>query len=167
MDAGLENIVGIFVPGGHAPITDLVANAELGEILRHAHTHSKPTALICHGPIAALAAMHDAGAFEQALIAGDQASATAAARNWQYRGYRMTIFSKSEEGPVETGLFGAGLLYSVADALALAGGQVEHGAVDFDPYVVIDRELITGQNPRSDQLLADLLVEALNARVKA
>ena len=167
IDAGPENIVGIFVPGGHAPITDLVANAELGVILRHTHAHSKPTAFICHGPIAALAAMPDAKDFELALIAGDQARATAAAQEWQYKGYRMTIFSNSEERPVETNVLLARLQYSVSDALALAGGRVEHGAVDYDSHVVVDRELITGQNPRSDQQLADRLIEALNARSMA
>jgi putative intracellular protease/amidase len=34
--------------------------------------------------------------------------------------------------------------------------------VDFSPHFVEDRELITGQNPRSDHPLAAKLVEALN-----
>jgi len=33
---------------------------------------------------------------------------------------------------------------------------------DFEPHVVEDRELITGQNPRSDHLIGKKLVEALN-----
>lgn len=166
IDAGLENIDGVFVPGGHAPLSDLVANTELGEILRHAHAQGKPTALLCHGPIAVLAAMRDAPVFEQALISGEQTTAAAVAREWQYNGYRMTIFSISEERPVETNVFGARLLYSVADALTLAGGRVEHGAIDYEPFVVVDRELITGQNPRSDHQLATQLINALNARAQ-
>jgi putative intracellular protease/amidase len=53
-------------------------------------------------------------------------------------------------------------LYPVADALAAAGGRVEHGP-DYEPFVVVDRELITGQNPRSDHALAAALVAALEA----
>lgn len=163
VDTGLDELAGVFVPGGHAPIADLVANAELGRILRHMHSHAKPTALICHGPIAALAAMPDASRFERALIDGDEVAAAAAAQDWPYRGYRMTVFSKNEEASVERDVFGTQLLYPVADALALAGGRVESGAVDYDPFVVIDRDLITGQNPRSDHALAAQLVHALDA----
>jgi putative intracellular protease/amidase len=162
IDNGLERFAGFYVPGGHAPITDLTTNEELGAILRHAHERSKPTALLCHGPIAVLSAMPEARAFEQALVTGDGPKAAAAARNWQYKGYRMTIFSNSEERPVEANVFGARLLYSVADALALAGGHVENGEIDYAPFVVTDRELITGQNPRSDHEVAARFVEALN-----
>lgn len=165
--AGLGRIAGLYVPGGHAPIVDLAANAELGEILRYAHAAALPTAMLCHGPIATLAAMHDAQSFEQALIADDSAGARAAAETWPYRGYRMTIFSNSEEAPVERNTFGAPLPFSVAEALGLAGGRVEHGSADYAPFVVNDRELITGQNPRSDHVLAARLIEALDARTPA
>ena len=47
------------------------------------------------------------------------------------------------------------------DALEAAGGQVHNTAVDFDPYVIEDRELITGQNPRSDHPIAAKLIETL------
>jgi putative intracellular protease/amidase len=163
IDGGLERFAGFYVPGGHAPITDLATNAELGVILRHAHERSKPTALLCHGPIAVLSALDDARSFEQALIADETAKASATAKDWQYKGYRMTIFSNSEEKAVEANVFGAQLLYSVADALALAGGNVENGEIDYDPFVVVDRELITGQNPRSDHKVAAHFVEALDA----
>jgi putative intracellular protease/amidase len=163
IEAGLDEFDGVFVPGGHAPISDLVSNAELGEILRHAHVNSKPTAMICHGPIAALAAMPEARVFEQALVEGDHGTAQRSASSWPYRGYRMTIFSNDEEAPVEADVFGARLLYPVADALALAGGRVIHGP-NYAPHVITDRELITGQNPRSDHLLASHLIAALNAR---
>ena len=48
------------------------------------------------------------------------------------------------------------------------GGQVITGSVDFAPNVVVDRELITGQNPRSDHSIAAKLIEVLaNPEVKA
>jgi putative intracellular protease/amidase len=166
IDPGLEHLDGIFVPGGHAPITDLAANPDLGIILRHAHQHGKPTALLCHGPIALLAAMPAAPAFQKDLIDGDRAGASVTAGEWPYRGYRMTIFSNSEEKLVETNVTGAPLQYPVADALALAGGSIENGP-DYESFTVTDRELITGQNPHSDRDIATHLIAALNARIRA
>jgi putative intracellular protease/amidase len=160
---GLDRFSGFFVPGGHAPIEDLAADPDLGEILRHAHAQGKPTAFLCHGPIAVLSAMPNSKAFERAMVDGDAAAASAAATGWQYSGYRMTIFSKSEERPVEANVLGGRLLYPVADALTAAGGLVENGP-DYGSYVVTDRELITGQNPRSDRALAESLIAALDAR---
>src|SRR5262249_22839828 len=46
-------------------------------------------------------------------------------------------------------------------ALKTAGGDVTTGAIDFEPNVIADRELITGQNPRSDHAIAAKLIEAL------
>jgi putative intracellular protease/amidase len=39
---------------------------------------------------------------------------------------------------------------------------VTTGSVDFAPNVIVDRELITGQNPRSDHPIAAQLIEALS-----
>ena len=62
----------VFVPGGQAPVVDLMQDAELGEILGHFHSKSKPAALLCHGPIAVVAAMPCAREFRAASIAGDK-----------------------------------------------------------------------------------------------
>ncbi|ERI51026.1 hypothetical protein N878_24090, partial [Pseudomonas sp. EGD-AK9] len=45
---------GLFIPGGHAPLIDLANNPQVGALLRHFHQAGKPTAAICHGPIALL-----------------------------------------------------------------------------------------------------------------
>lgn len=156
---GLDRFAGVFVPGGHAPITDLMQDADLGIVLRHFHTAGKPTALLCHGPIAVLAALENAPAFRAALVAG--AATAEQAQGWIYAGYDMTIFSNREEAIVEDGTFHARLQFSVADALALAGGQLTHATENFAAHVVEHRELITGQNPRSDRLLAETLIAAL------
>jgi putative intracellular protease/amidase len=47
------------------------------------------------------------------------------------------------------------------EALTAAGGVVEVGP-DFAPHVVEDRELITGQNPRSDHPIGQALIAALS-----
>jgi putative intracellular protease/amidase len=41
------------------------------------------------------------------------------------------------------------------------GGEVITGSVDFESNVIVDRELITSQNPRSDHPIAAKLIEAL------
>jgi hypothetical protein len=39
------------------------------------------------------------------------------------------------------------MYFNMPYALKTAGGEVINGSVDFEPHVIADRELITGQNP--------------------
>ena len=156
---GLEAFEGAFVPGGHAPLIDLANNPQVGEILSHFHNEGKPTAAICHGPIALLSGQSNPQAFELALKSGEQASP----ESWIYDGYKMTIFSTPEEAYFENTLNDATLLYYPADAMAQAGGKMEFKEM-WTPNVVVDRELITGQNPFSDELLAEKLLQQLNSQ---
>lgn len=165
INEGLESYVGVFLPGGHPPMIDLMQDKDLGEVLRHFHAESKPTALLCHGPIAVTAAMPKAKAFRAALVEGDAEAAKAAAEGWQYAGYRMTVFSNDEEQYAEENIMGGGKVpFYVADALKTAGGIVDVKGV-FEANVVEDRELITGQNPPSDHGIAELFVKALDRYV--
>jgi putative intracellular protease/amidase len=167
VDDGLGAYAGLFVPGGHAPVVDLMQDANLGTILHHFHEAKKPTALLCHGPIAIAAAMPDAREFRAALIAGNKAEAAEHARGWLYSGYRMTVFSASEETIAEDNLLHGRLYFNMPEALEVAGGRVTTSPVDFAPNVVVDRELITGQNPSSDHLIAAKLIEALDRSTTA
>jgi putative intracellular protease/amidase len=161
IDEGLDNYAAVFVPGGQAPVVDLMQDPEVGEIVRHFHEKKKPTAFLCHGPIATVAAMPNAREFRAALIAGDKAKAAELAKGWQYAGYKMTVFSATEEKVIEDNILHAKLYFNMPEALALAGGDVSTTSVDFEPYVIEDRELITGQNPRSDHPIAARLIQAL------
>jgi putative intracellular protease/amidase len=167
IEEGLDNYIGLFVPGGQAPVVDLMQDPDLGIILRHFHAQAKPTAFLCHGPIATIAAMPQAREFRAALIAGDQEKARAAAQGWQYAGYRMSVFSETEEKVVEDLILHAKMHFNMPQALAAAGGVVQNTTVDFEPNVVVDRELITGQNPRSDHPIAAKFVQALDAASSA
>src|SRR5262249_40027219 len=130
----------------------------------HFHAHRKPTAFLCHGPIATIAAMPNAREFRAALIAGDTAKASELAKGWQYSGYKMTVFSITEEKVIEEHILHAKLYFNMVDALRIAGGEVNTTAIDFAPNVGEDRELITGQNPRSDKPIAARLGQALGRR---
>jgi len=156
---GLSEYEGVFIPGGHAPLIDLANNPQVGEILSHFHNEGKPTAAICHGPIALLSGQSNPQAFELALKSDKQATSD----NWIYEGYKMTIFSTPEEEYFESTLDNATLLYYPADAMAQAGGDMEYKEM-WAPNVVVDRELITGQNPFSDDLLAEKLLQQLNTQ---
>ena len=162
IDGGLDTYAGVFVPGGHAPAVDLMQDAETGVILRHFHDAGKPTALLCHGPVALGAAMPRAREFRAALISGDQARASEWAKDWPYAGYTMTVFSGSEEKTAEATLLHGRLYFDMPEALRAAGGKVTTNPADFEPNVVVDRELITGQNPRSDHQIAATLIEVLD-----
>ncbi|WP_380787048.1 type 1 glutamine amidotransferase domain-containing protein [Sphingomonas sp. R86521] len=162
IDDGLDDFAGVFVPGGHAPVVDLMQDEDVGTILRHFHEAAKPTALLCHGPVALAAALPRARDFRAALVAGDAAAAADLAQGWAYAGYRTTVFSTSEEKWAEDNFFNAELPFYMPDALRLAGAEVTTGAVDWAPNVVVDRELITGQNMASDHPLAAALIEALD-----
>jgi putative intracellular protease/amidase len=158
----LDNYAGVFVPGGQAPVVDLMQDPQMGEILRYFHDRAKPTALLCHGPIALVSAMAHAREFRAALMAGDEARAKELAKGWQYAGYKMTIFSASEEKWVENEILHGKMYFNMPQALRAAGGDVITTQVDFEPHVIVDRELITGQNPRSEHLVGENLVKALD-----
>jgi putative intracellular protease/amidase len=162
VEDGLDGYAGVFVPGGHAPVVDLMQDADMGTILRHFHAAKKPTALLCHGPVAIAAAMPQARGFRAALVAGDMERAAEYAQGWTYAGYRMTVFSANEEKIAEEHLLHGRLFFDMPQALQAAGGRVTTHPADFAPNVVVDRELITGQNPASDHLLAARLIEALD-----
>jgi putative intracellular protease/amidase len=162
LDEGLDQYAAVFVPGGQGPVVDLMQDAELGQILRYFHERKKITALLCHGPIATLSALPDAKAYRAALIAGDKAKIAELGSGWQYAGYKMTVFTASEEIPIEEQFLHGKIYFTMPDALGAAGAEVSRTAIDFEPYVVEDRELITGQNPRSDHPIAARLIAALD-----
>jgi putative intracellular protease/amidase len=161
VEDGLDGFAGVFVPGGHAPVVDLMQDRDAGTILRHFHAAGKPTALLCHGPVVVAAALDDAPAFRKALVDGDDAKAADLARDWIYAGYGMTVFSADEEKIAEEHLLKGELYFDMENALRSAGGDVSVTETNFASNVVVDRELITGQNPTSDRALADALIEAL------
>jgi putative intracellular protease/amidase len=164
--SGLDQYDAVFVPGGHGPMEDLLDDPDAGTVMRHFHQNSKPTAVLCHGPISLLSAMPNAKEFVAALAAGDTAGAQAKAKGWIYAGYKMTIFSTAEEQQREPLEIGGKVLFYPDFALLTAGGDVSVVA-PWQSYVLQDRELIAGQNPFSDEALLKLLLPALDARRKS
>jgi len=164
-NGNLDQYVAIFVPGGHAPIVDLMVDPNLGKILKHFHEKAKPTAMICHGPAAVLSTLQDPAKFRTLLAAGDQEAAKKLTSNWIYNGYKMTILSNDEEKDAEKNKLKGNLEFYVEDAIKVAGANVENKGVK-ENNVVEDRELITGQNPSSDHDLGKTLVKAIDKSTK-
>jgi putative intracellular protease/amidase len=163
--SGLDQYDAVFVPGGHGPMIDLLDDPDAGTVMRHFHKTSKPTAVLCHGPISLLSALPNSKEVVAALAAGDAAGARAKAQGWIYAGYKMTIFSTAEEQQREPLEIGGKVLFYPDFALRTAGGDVSVVA-PWGSYVLQDRELISGQNPFSDQALLKLLLPALDGKKK-
>jgi putative intracellular protease/amidase len=161
--SGLDQYDAVFVPGGHGPMIDLLDDPNAGIVMRHFHETSKPTAVLCHGPISLLSALPNSTEVVAALAAGDNAGAQAKAKGWIYAGYKMTIFSTAEEQQREPLEIGGKVLFYPDFALRTAGGDVSVVA-PWKSYVLQDRELISGQNPFSDEALLNLLLPALSGR---
>jgi putative intracellular protease/amidase len=142
----LKDYSAVFVPGGHAPLEDLWKDADTGKVLRYFHEHKKTTALLCHGPVALLSAMEKGKA-----------------EKWAYRGYAMTVFTTGEEKQAEKGFLGGDVKFYPDRALEKAGAKIKKGAPG-SSTIVTDRELITGQNPASEDALADKLLAALQEK---
>jgi putative intracellular protease/amidase len=142
---------------------DLLDDPDAGAVLRHFHKTSKPTAVLCHGPISLLAALPNASEVVGALKAGDAAGARAKAKDWIYSGYKLTIFSTAEEQQREPLEIGGKVFFYPDFALRMAGGDLSVAA-PWKSYVLQDREVISGQNPFSDEALLKLLLPALKEK---
>ncbi len=160
--SGLDQYSAVFVPGGHGPMMDLLDDPDAGTVMRHFHKTGKPTAVLCHGPISLLSALPNSTEVVAALAAGDTTGAQAKAQGWIYSGYKVTIFSTAEEQQREPLEIGGKVLFYPDFALSTAGAAVSVAA-PWESYVLQDREVISGQNPFSDEALLTLLLTALNA----
>lgn len=147
----------VYVPGGHAPMQDLLKSPALGRLLADFHGRNKTTALVCHGPIALLSTLPDANGFVAALESGQPRRAP----RWIYSGYRVTVISNQEEEQAKAQLGGGEMKFYPQDALQQAGVQYRSNTTPWTSNVVVDRELITGQNPASALGVAQELLKRL------
>ncbi|MEV4686641.1 type 1 glutamine amidotransferase domain-containing protein [Microbacterium sp. LWH3-1.2] len=131
----------IALPGGHGPMVDLAADADLGRLLIDAVDRDAVVGVLCHGPAGLLSAVRADGSFA-------------------FAGRRLAVFTDAEEH--QGGLRDASP-YFVESRLRDLGAIVESG----EPWsitVVADGALVSGQNPQSSVATAQRLVEVLAAR---
>ena len=138
---GHEGFDSVFYPGGHGPLWDLAELPTSIRLIEATLQARKPVALVCHAPGVLRHAKSPDG---KPLVEG---------RN-------VTGFTNTEEEAV--GLTEV-VPFLVEDELRRNGGQFSK-AGDWEPYVVTDGLLITGQNPASSGPTAERLVEHLTKR---
>lgn len=154
---GYEHFDAVYIPGGHAPMQDLLHSQALGKLLNNFHQTGKTTALVCHGPIALLSTLTDPTAFTRQLETGKATTAN----NWTYAGYTFTVISNEEEEIAKGLLNGGAMKFYPQTALEKAGGVFSSNTAPWASHVVVDRELVTGQNPASAQAVGKTLVNRL------
>ncbi|MFD0274911.1 type 1 glutamine amidotransferase domain-containing protein [Kitasatospora sp. NPDC127111] len=137
-DIDLAEYDAVFYPGGHGPMEDLAVNADSGRLLAAALDSGKPLGVVCHGPAALLAA-------------------TRADGGNAFAGYRLTGFTNAEE--TQAGLADKAK-WLLQTRLVEAGAAFQEGE-PWAPHVVVDRNLVTGQNPASSVQLAQELLRKL------
>lgn len=154
---GYDQFDAVLIPGGHAPMQDLLTSKELGKLLHYFHTNNKTTALICHGPIALISTLNNAATFTESMATSNKANAE---KSWIYAGYQLTVFSNAEEEASKGQLNGGEMKFYPETALTLAGATFSAKDL-WQANVVEDRELITGQNPASAVGVGKKLLEKL------
>jgi putative intracellular protease/amidase len=137
-DVRLEDYDAVYLPGGHGPMQDLAFDADVGRLLTAQLASGKPLAIVCHAPAAMLATR----------IHGES----------PFKGYRVTCFTNDEEEGV--GLASRCQWLLEDELKEKVGVQFSRGPI-WEPYMVEDRNLITGQNPHSAAVLAERLLEIL------
>ncbi|XYD06946.1 type 1 glutamine amidotransferase domain-containing protein [Methylobacterium sp. NMS12] len=128
----------VFYPGGHGPLWDLAEDAASIKLIETTLAAGKPVTLVCHAPGVL---RHVKTADGKPLVEGKD----------------VTGFTNSEEEAV--GLT-AVVPFLVEDELKRNGGRFSKLG-DWQPYVVADGLLITGQNPASSGPAAERLLEQL------
>jgi len=157
VDGGLRHYDLLFVPGGHAPMTDLLyedwtkgeaLNEQTAHLLEHFHQKGKPTVLICHAPSILAAAGSKDG-------------------RWLYDGYAMTCVTMMGEWLIEDApgfrVIHGHLPDYPEHILRRKGAKLKQMPIPMISNIVDDRELLTGQDPYSARKLGIVMKSKLNA----
>jgi putative intracellular protease/amidase len=130
----------VYIPGGHGPMEDLPECRPLGQIIVELHGAGRLVAAMCHGPAGLLAATRDDG-------------------GWLFEGRRLTAFTNEEEQQAGLADRASWLLET---RLRERGAQLDAGPA-WQPHMVADGNLVTGQNPASSYAAAEQTLVALGA----
>ncbi len=128
----------VFYPGGHGPMWDLAEDQNSIDLIEAFLAAGKTVALVCHAP----------GALRHVNTPDGKPLV---------QGKKVTGFTNTEEEAV--GLTKV-VPFLVEDELKAKGG-IFSKADDWQPYVLTDGQLITGQNPASSGPAAKVLIEKI------
>lgn len=137
-DVSGDGFDAVFYPGGHGPLWDLAEDKHSIKLIETTIGAGKPVAAVCHAP----AVLRHARTAEGLPLV---------------KGRKVTGFTNSEEAAAQ-------LLdvvpFLVQDMLVKNGADYRK-AEDWQPHVVSDGLLITGQNPASSEAAAVALLAML------
>ena len=140
-DVSGDSFDAVFYPGGHGPLWDLADDKHSIALIDAMAAAGKPVAVVCHAPGVL---RHTSAPDGSPLV----------------KGRLVTGFSNAEEEASQlTGV----VPFLVEDMLVERGGLYSSGA-DWQPHVMTDGNLITGQNPASSEPAARALLAQLQAR---
>lgn len=137
-DINADDFDAVFYPGGHGPLWDLANDATSIALIEKFNNQKKTIAFVCHAP-AALKGVKDENG--KLLV----------------KGKKVTGFSNKEEA--EVGL--TAVVPLLVEDMLIESGAFYKNVANWEPYVLQDGNLITGQNPASSQLVAEKLLENL------
>lgn len=143
-DVAPDDYRAIFFVGGHGTMWDFPGNIQLGTIAAHIWEAGGSVAAVCHGP----AALIGLRLFDGTPLV---------------EGKNLTAFTDDEERAVELADDMPFLLQTDLENR----GATFHAASNFEENVIVDGQLITGQNPASAQKLGRELVKFLDAKRQA
>ena len=129
----------VFYPGGTGPVWDLPDNPKSIKIIEYFYQAGKPTALVCHAP----AALKNVKDVRGKLV---------------IKGKNITGFTNSEEA---AGHSEDMVPFSVENMLKERGALYQRGE-NWKGFLLVEKNLITGQNPASAGLAAHKVVSLLN-----
>lgn len=132
------NFDAVFYPGGHGPLWDLAEDADSITLIESMAAGGKIVAAVCHAP-------------------GVLRHAKATDGSPLVNGKKVTGFTNTEEAAVQLTKI---VPFLVEDMLVKNGGLYSKGA-DWQPYVLTDGKLITGQNPASSAAAAHAVLNQL------
>ncbi len=133
-----EDFDTVFYPGGHGPMWDLAESDVSIALIENFERAGKPVGFVCHAPAAL---RHVKAANGDPLV----------------KGRHVTGFTNGEEDAVE---LSAVVPFLIEDEFKALGGLYEKG-LDWAPYIVSDKKLVTGQNPASSEGVAQALIALL------
>ena len=128
----------VFYPGGHGPLWDLAEDLHSIALIESFINNDKLVSAVCHAPAIFKHTKNEDGT---PLV----------------NGKKITGFSNTEEEAVQLTDV---VPFLVEDMLKENGGVYSKGD-DWKPYAMEDGLLITGQNPASSELVAELLLKKL------
>lgn len=138
-EVSVEEFDVIFLVGGHGPMQDMAVHPTVGNLLAAALDDSnKIVAAVCHGPAGFLSAHRPDG-------------------SWLFKDRNLTGFSNEEETQAT---FAGNAPWLLEDRLRLAGAHYL-ALPAWTPHVVVDGNLITGQQQVSAGVTADAVLAKL------